>query len=628
MLSFCVRRSRDQVLDPSCGTGAFLVRAFARKRELEGAPTAAELVGQIHGVDSAELPARLASHNLAVRGGGAIPRVHARDFFSIEPGDEGGPVPALDAVVGNPPWVQQESLAQTKHRLGAQARAAGCELSRRSDLHAYFWPHAARFLRPGGRLGLVTSAQWLDADYGDALRRWLADRFDVEAIIDSVAEPWFPTVRVDSVVTILRRRVPKNDRRPPARLVRLRRPLTELLANDGGTAAACRVADTLRDAIEHGDRDRDGERFRLRIVDQGALGDRPRPRAWGAMLRRPAIWDQLREATPGRWVALGERCEVRRGITSGCDGYFYLRDMSEEWLARHPQGAAFRAATGLPRAAVAGGSLRLVEDRRGGTPIPLDAASLMPAVHGPLELDRPRLDPTSTRRRVLWVGDAPHAQLGDHTARYLRDGEARGISRRPTCVARTSAQRPWFDLTRPRRPGLLWTKERQFRHLVALNADAVVPNCRLYEVIPGEAGDLLLWGGLLHSSWGLLSCLVHGRPLGSEAIWSTMVGEARGMAVPDPERAAQDTRQRVAEAYDALADRPVAPMLPGPDGELERADRRALDDAVLQLLGVSSAAERRRWAETLYAHLGRHFARLRRKEERAVAHRYPRPQRR
>ncbi|MBM4275849.1 MAG: hypothetical protein FJ134_15515 [Deltaproteobacteria bacterium] len=32
--SFCVRSGQEKVMDPACGGGTFLVRAYARKREL------------------------------------------------------------------------------------------------------------------------------------------------------------------------------------------------------------------------------------------------------------------------------------------------------------------------------------------------------------------------------------------------------------------------------------------------------------------------------------------------------------------------------------------------------------------------------------------------------------------
>ena len=45
----------------------------------------------------------------------------------------------------------------------------GLRLSGRSDLHCYFWPAAARYLKEGGYLGFLTSSSWLDVEYGFAV---------------------------------------------------------------------------------------------------------------------------------------------------------------------------------------------------------------------------------------------------------------------------------------------------------------------------------------------------------------------------------------------------------------------------------------------------------------------------
>ncbi len=53
--------------------------------------------------------------------------------------------------------------------------------------------------------------------------------------------------------------------------------------------------------------------------------------------------------------------------------------------------------------------------------------------------------------------------------------------------------------------------------------------------------------------------------------------------------------------------------------ELDQADRRELDDAVLELLGVANPAERVEWRERLYAYLREFFESTRQKEEKAIA---------
>lgn len=637
VLSFCLRDAGARVLDPACGTGAFLVRSFARKRILGPDRSAARIVDELHGVDAAAVPAELARINLRSRGGDGAPAPHVvrRDFLSI-PLPESGRRPSLprvDAVVGNPPWVQQESLPIRGSSAGPSKddlrrrvlERTGCRLSGRSDLHAYFWPQAALFLAPGGRLGFVTSAQWLDAGYGDGLREWIPRWFAVEAILESTAEPWFPGARVDSLVTILRRRDPEGrSDHGPARLVQLLAPLSELAAHDGSTASAMAAADGLRDAILGPPSDVLEADLRVRLVSQEKLDPgrqipdaRPKIPSWGRPLREPDVWGELFGRTQNRWVSVGDCCDIRRGMTSGCDGFFYPRDVTLETLERHPGEREFRDATGHGRSPFEDGRLQLISCAVDGSRHAVEARFFAPLVHGPLDLDSFRVPVANVRRWVLWfpAGTAP----GPHLARYLRHGERLGIPERPTCVARASRSRPWYDLTRPRFQGLLWPKERQYRHLVPTNRSRWAVNCRLYEIRPGTPVRLPLWAGIFNSTWTLLSSVVHGRPVGAEAVWSTMVGEVRRMPIPDPRSGPESALTGVEDAFSRMQHRAPASFLPGSDSELGRPDRRRLDDAILVLLGVEGPGMRAKWLDELYAHLGRRFTRLKEKEARAAA---------
>src|SRR5208283_1021586 len=71
--------------------------------------------------------------------------------------------------------------------------------------YVYLFFHAARFLKPGGRMGIVTSNAWLDVNYGYALQKFFCDRFKIVAILESRCEPWFTEASVNTVLTIVER---------------------------------------------------------------------------------------------------------------------------------------------------------------------------------------------------------------------------------------------------------------------------------------------------------------------------------------------------------------------------------------------------------------------------------------
>jgi type I restriction-modification system DNA methylase subunit len=188
--SFCIRSASATILDPACGSGSFLVRAYDRKRAINAERSHFAMLGDLFGCDIAVYPAHLATLNLAaceINDEANYPRIDRQDFLDVKadsafcslPEHATGkkvPVmlPALDAVVGNPPYVRQEKIDRYLKGKYAQVVAdsfKGTALSGRADLHCYFWPHAARFLKEGAAFGFLTSGQWLDVDYGFALQR-------------------------------------------------------------------------------------------------------------------------------------------------------------------------------------------------------------------------------------------------------------------------------------------------------------------------------------------------------------------------------------------------------------------------------------------------------------------------
>src|SRR5207253_3416525 len=122
--AFCIRGANATVIDPACGSGSFLVRAYYRKQALRPRKTHVELLSELFGCDISLYPAHLATLNLAARQineEANYPRIARRNFLHFDPKQEfcklpTGPgrsevpikIPALDAAVANPPYVRQE----------------------------------------------------------------------------------------------------------------------------------------------------------------------------------------------------------------------------------------------------------------------------------------------------------------------------------------------------------------------------------------------------------------------------------------------------------------------------------------------------------------------------------------
>ena len=85
----------------------------------------------------------------------------------------------FDSVIGNPPYVRQESLKGVKEYFQTHYTA----YHGTADLYVYFIEKGMSLLRPGGIFSYIVANKWLRANYGTALRRYLKKR-QIEEIVD------------------------------------------------------------------------------------------------------------------------------------------------------------------------------------------------------------------------------------------------------------------------------------------------------------------------------------------------------------------------------------------------------------------------------------------------------------
>ena len=250
------RLARIKILDPACGSGAFLTeavgtlldihRAMRGYRETNGeidhgtlnpsiddARIRSIVRDNIYGVDinaqSVEIT-RLSLFLLTASRGESLPDLSCNivagdsvsdgglDWEGAFPRVFGGDKPGFSVIVGNPPYVRHEDMAGAtkgagppRHaRMQPLALADGFEVPRTSDLGCYFYYHSLANLAEGGRLGFISSDGWLHSDYGLALQRAILDNAEITSIV--VPEfSVFEDADVNTAVELLRRRSPPAD---------------------------------------------------------------------------------------------------------------------------------------------------------------------------------------------------------------------------------------------------------------------------------------------------------------------------------------------------------------------------------------------------------------------------------
>lgn len=525
--AFCIRDSDAAVLDPACGSGSFLARAYYRKQSLSRQKSHLALLSGLFGCEIALYPSHLATLNLAAREineEANYPRVIRRDFFDVVPDqpfwslrNETGTVkeevklPALDAIVGNPPYVGQETIGRKGKADMTKVvveRWPALKLSGRSDAHCYFWPAAAHFLREGGYFGFLTSSSWLDVEYGFALQRWILENFRIIAIGESEAEPWFEDARVKTCVTILQRCADRGERMAArVKFVQFKRQLASIIGEPADSLNRFHALDALRDMIEGADEAIENGNPRIIVKpqrdlwDEGVragrllkgvasqpatitkdddeeeetpeqpfeLGDKAGYAAgkWGRYVRAPGFYFEVMRKYSSGFVPLGEIADVRFGVKSGCDAFFMPHDITRSALQLHANDADFKKQYGVDRSLVAKGEIKIIRD---GNRVehPIEARYLKPEVHTLRDFQRVEIRAVDCNRVVILVGESLSALKGTYVERYLRYGEretfASGkskpvpVPKRSTCAARS----PWYDMTKLVKPGIaFWPMAHQ-----------------------------------------------------------------------------------------------------------------------------------------------------------------------
>jgi hypothetical protein len=668
--AFTIRDAAATVLDPACGGGTFLVRAYVLKRELSGGTLPhVDLLQQIKGIDLSAYPAHLSTINLATRDlidERNYPLVARSDFFKVKRGETVFHVPMsvhgkgkqmvpleigeVDAVVGNPPYVRQEELPREYKEFLTElieSEFPDAELSGRSDLHCYFWPHATSFLKEGGYYGFLTSSAWLDTEYGFHLQEWLLRHFAILALFESNCEPWFTGARVTTVATLMRRESdPAKRASNMTRFVQLRKPLKEVL--ESFDPDPLRAARMLRDFVESQNENLADDRWRIRVVNQHELwkvgctggvagvhavapvsspatlhgaGDSAATALfqgeylggkWGIYLRAPHIFFKLLDRCGSRLVPLGQLAEIRFGVKSGADDFFFVRDVTEDEIQKcsaglppgSPQiGKRFKEKWGIRLADTK--PIRVVESGDHSRHL-IEAEYLEPEVHSLMEIDSVEIDPAKLSRKILLVSDRPEKLKGTHALKYIKWGEREGFDQRPSCASRMPT-RQWYDLA-PARPGdLLWPLAHQYRHIVPLNPKEIISNKRLFDVYPKEGIPATVLCAILNSTVVALLKYLYGRQVGREGNLDTEVVDARMMLVPNPTGASAHMLERLELAFDGLRERASLPLLE----EFKQSQRVGLDDTALELLGIEDASEREQFRCSLYDEMTRLYREIR-----------------
>lgn len=334
--AFCINKNTKNIIDTACGAGAFLIRAYELLEHLHPKKHPDELIERIWGIDIAPFPVFLTKLNLALNSTNII-----HEDFSKFTKPSKLKLPQFDACIGNPPYIRQELIKNKKIWAKLIQDEFGIKaINKQSDLYVYYLMHTASLLKEGGRLGYVIASSWLDVSYGKDLQKFLLDHFKIIAIIDQQNTRSFETASVNTVILIIEKCNNQKERENnQVKFVRFYNKYSTII----GQIANKNRFDKLNNFVQNIENENENlktDNYFINAVNQkeleseSTINGKYQNGHWGTKhLRVPEIYNKIIQKSKNKLVQLKEICEIKYGIKTGANDFFYLTDETEKAIS-------------------------------------------------------------------------------------------------------------------------------------------------------------------------------------------------------------------------------------------------------------------------------------------------------
>ena len=221
------------------------------------------------------------------------------------------------------------------------------KLSGQADIYTYIFIHTATLLEEGGSMAIITSNSWLDVAYGSVLKQFFLDHFKIKMVVATWAEAWFDDAAVNTVFTVLEKNTDAKQRAEnQVKFIKIKRPLSELIPfkdlklesikrwqKIDALVRVIETADLKCKAVTSDINAFENDDFRIRMISQLKLADEIRGKGeyskWGKYLRAPDVYFEILDNCKDKLVPLKEIADVRFGIKTGINEFFYLSVVDE-----------------------------------------------------------------------------------------------------------------------------------------------------------------------------------------------------------------------------------------------------------------------------------------------------------
>ena len=115
--------------------------------------------------------------------------------------------PGFSIIVGNPPYIRQESLKNKEHmQIPKDSDLAEYIIPSKMDLSGYFFYHSLVILKNRGKIGFITGESWMGFGYGKSLQELLRDKCRIDVLMKTQFNV-FEDADVKTVITILEKSI-------------------------------------------------------------------------------------------------------------------------------------------------------------------------------------------------------------------------------------------------------------------------------------------------------------------------------------------------------------------------------------------------------------------------------------
>jgi len=522
------------------------------------------------------------------------------DFAEIF-GEKGG----FDIVIGNPPYVRQEKIAppnklrseisneekrEYKDKLLKSVRTQFpfiSKIDRKSDYYVYFYFHGLSLLNRKGTFCFITSNSWLDVGYGKGLQRFLLEHVPIISIYDNQAKRSFEHADVNTIITLFgspyRTKKTLSALQNRTRFVMFKNPFEQVLnaenllaiekAEGVLTTEDFRVYPKVqRELLEEGWEYPDEATEEHKKAFQFSIGKYGGNKWGGKYLRAPDIYFTILEKGKGKLVKLGDIAEVRFGIKTGCNEFFYLPskhfDIRKEdryfWLIPKREG--------------------LLNDLK------IEDEYLKPVIRSPKECNNILIRTEDLQNKVFMCHKSKKSLIYDEALRYIEWGEALKFNNNPTCKNRPK----WWDLGDRKKGALFWMMTYRERFFVIINISNIYADARFYDI--HYDGNPIIIGNLLNSTLTLFLIELLSRSYGGGGgPIDVKVYEVNELKIINIDRLEKKYKKNLSKIFirdiktvfqevNINPKQPIRLQKPNP-----QPDRKALDDIVFDILGLTEA---------------------------------------